>query len=523
MNIGETLAHNARNRPHAEALVFGRRRLTWRQLDAGANRVANVFLALGVEPGDRVAYVLDNGIEFVETFFGLAKIGCIGAPVVPGSAAREITHMANDLGAKFLICQASNAPAVEAAAKNLKTVDDVIGVGEGHPFGLDYARLRATASAGDPGIAVGPDADLAIKYTSGTTGAPKGCLRTHRQLIMVSAINLVHIPAGEGDRATISGPLAAGSALSMLSLYVLAGATIVLLPKFDETELLEIIEREAITIAYANGAVFRRFAFHPDLARFDLSSLRVFSGSSSSPTADMAQGLRNLRAQGSFQGGFFSAFASTEAGGRVTYLSPEDCARGLARPQEEGILQSIGREALLCRVESLDQNMTPLPAGEVGQMAIKSPTVFKGYWNRPEETAKSLRAGWLLTGDLMRKDEAGYCFMAGRLREMIRTGGMNVYPAEIEPLLISYPKIANAALVGLPDEKWGEKVIACVIAEEGCTEAEIVEFCRANLAPHKRPKKIVFLSEFPLNANAKVLKRELREMLARRPELIGEV
>ncbi len=366
-----------------------------------------------------------------------------------------------------------------------------------------------------------PDADLTIKYTSGTTGAPKGCLRTHRQLITVGAINLAHIPTGERDRATISGPLAAGSAMSMLSLYVLAGAAIVLMPKFDATELLRIIEREAITIAYANGPVFQRFAFHPDLARFDLGSLRTFSGSSSSPTADMPRGLANILGQKSFRGSFFSAFASTEAGGRVTYLMPADCRRALDNPADQGILGSIGREALLCRVESVDEDLNPLPAGEVGRLAIRSPTLFKGYWNKPDETARSIRDGWLLTGDLMRKDEAGFCYMAGRLGDMIRTGGMNVYPAEVEPVLITHPKVANAALIGLADEKWGEAVIACVIAAEDCTEGEIMEFCRANLAPHKRPKAVVFMEEFPLNANAKVLKRALRQMIADHPELLG--
>ncbi len=214
---------------------------------------------------------------------------------------------------------------------------------------------------------------------------------------------------------TISGPLAAGSALSMLALYVLAGATMVLLPKFDETDLLGTIGWEAVTVAYANGAVFRRFAFHADLERFDLSSLRVFSGSSSSPTANLPQGLRNIRDQGSFHRHFSSAFASTEAGGRISYLMPEDCRRALANPEDEILLQSIGREALHCRVESLDEDLHPMPRGEVGRMAIKSPTLFKGYWNKPEDTAKAIQDGWLLTGDLMRKDEAGFCFMAGRL------------------------------------------------------------------------------------------------------------
>ncbi len=511
MLAGESLAFHARNNPHGEALLFGDRRLTWRDLNAGANRLANALLGLGLEPGERVVYVLNNCVEFVEIFYGLAKMGGIGAPVLPLSVGREIAHVANDLGAKFIICEASQASAVGQAENNLDTVLDIIGVGEGHPFGLDYARLVGKASSQEPNIKVDPDSVLTIKYTSGTTGVPKGCMRTHRQLLMAATGTLFQIPHYDTDRASIATMMAAGSALSQLIMYVLRGLSMVMLPKFDATRLLEAIERERITVTFAGLTPFERFTFHPHLESFDLSSLRLFSGSS--PSGDTRAGLLNLSQQKSFTGEFYAGYGSSEAGGRVTYLLPADCARGLGDPACGHILNSLGREARFCRVECLDEDMIPVPTGEVGEMAVRTPMLFEGYWNRPEDTAKCFRDGWLMTGDLMRKDEDGYCYLSGRSMDMIKSGGINVYPAEVESVLVSHEKIREAAVIGLPDREWGEIVIACVVRNGDCTEGEILEFCRAGLAPHKRPKSISFVDELPRNAIGKIVKKELKRRL----------
>ena len=208
MLIGDALAFNARNTPDRLALVFEDRRLNWRELNAGANRLANALTKLGLRTGDRVVYIMDNCVEFLEVFYGLAKLGIVGAPVMTSSVGREIAYVARDLGARLIICQASAGAAVQDAAPAMPGVAEVIGVGAGHPFGLDYETLTRAASDEEPEAGLTPDHDLTVKYTSGTTGEPKGCLRTHRQLLAANVGNLFEVPHFPTDKFAIASPLA---------------------------------------------------------------------------------------------------------------------------------------------------------------------------------------------------------------------------------------------------------------------------------------------------------------------------
>jgi acyl-CoA synthetase (AMP-forming)/AMP-acid ligase II len=512
MLIGDALAFNARNAPDKPALVFEDRRLDWRALNAGANRFANTLTKLGLRMGDRVVYVMDNSVEFLEVFYGLAKLGIVGAPVMTSSVAKEIAYVARDLGARLVICQASAAAAVQEAAPLMPGVAEVIGFGPGHPFGLDYETLTRSASDAEPDVELSPDHDLTVKYTSGTTGEPKGCLRTHRQLLAANVGNLFEVPHFPTDKFAIASPLAAGIGLSLVSMHILAGHPIVMLRKFDATAVLETYVREKITIGHASFTIFKRVTSHPDLNSYDLSALRLFSGTGSTG-GETRDGLLRLRQNPTFKGRFYTGFGATEAGGRVTYLLPDDCDMALADPDKMYLLESLGREARMCNIAALDDKMKRVPDGEVGMMAIKAPCVFKGYWNRPEESKKAFRDGWLMTGDLLCRDKDGFLTLAGRMADMIKTGGVNVYPAEIEPVLMANENVALAAVIGMPDPEWGEKVVACVVRKHDCTEADILEYCKGRLAPYKRPKAVVFFDSLPETATGKVVKSELKKTL----------
>ncbi|MFM9969623.1 MAG: class I adenylate-forming enzyme family protein [Burkholderiales bacterium] len=514
MLIGDTLTANAKARPDATALIFGERRLTWRELNAGANRVSNAMLKLGARPGDRVVYPLENGVEFVEIFYGLAKIGVIGAPVMANSVGVEIAHTINDLGARFVICGEVAQSALAGIQQPLASLENIIGIGK-HQFAGDYSKIVANSKESEPEIKAPWDRDdnsyLSVKYTSGTTGTPKGCIKTHRQLLSCCEINLYHLPFGVSDVASIGGPMAAGANLSLLALYVLSGSTIVLLPRFDATQLLQSIQQHRISIVHASQSTFTRFTGHTDLGKYDLSSVRYYSGSS--PVGGNQDGMARLRANKTFTARFFCAFASTEAGGRITYLLPDEIDAASAPGGRAEILESVGRAAHRCQVESMDEAMRPMPPGEIGLMAVKAPQVFAGYWNQPEQTREAFRDGWFLTGDLLKKDAEGYLYLSGRSRDVVRTGGINVYPAEIEPVLRAHPKVKAAAVIGVPHADWGEMVVACVVADPTCTEVEIIDYCRERLAPYKRPKAVQFVAAFPENQVGKVLKRELREQI----------
>jgi len=505
--IGETLAHQARVQPDREALKVGARSLTWRELDEGANCVANVLLGLGARPGDRVMMMLGNSIEFVEIYYGLAKIGCISAPVMPRSVAGEVQFICDNLRARFIIAEADSAPIVRELDGKLKSVEHRIGVGAGHGLAQDYEGLKAAASAVDPGIPVAADDILTTKFTSGTTGMPKGCLRSHRNFIMAAAVLMMEIPLYGNDSAVIANPLAAGMAVSQLTMFVLKGIRTVMEERFDPAEYLAIVEREKPTLLYMMDTMVRRCFPLPQFAATDFSSVRLYHGAASRDVIDM------LRAQPSFRAGFSFGYASSEAGGLVTFRLPAHYALALDQPETYGyLIDSAGTEAPLTRIACLDDELKPVPRGEIGELAVSGPSVFRGYWERPEETEKVLRQGWLLTGDLACQDADGFVFIRGRKRDMIKTGGVNVYPAEVEPVLEAHPGVVEAAVVGVPDQEWGEKVVAFVIARSPVGAPELIDFCRDKLAAWKRPKQIVFVDAFPMRAG-KVVKRDLIRML----------
>jgi acyl-CoA synthetase (AMP-forming)/AMP-acid ligase II len=338
-------------------------------------------------------------------------------------------------------------------------------------------------------------------------------MRTHRQHLSNVLNILAHVPHYDDDRATVSSPLSAGFAISMLAIYACRGIPTFLLPKFDLVDLLETIERERITIAYAIGATFDQFAQYPRLGDFDLSSLRRFTGSSA--IQNSREGMRRMRALDTFRAGFFNAYGSSEAGGYVTFHQADELEQAMLDDAYAHRLESLGREAQFSFIDCLGEDMNPVPAGEVGEMVVRCPSIFSGYWNLPGETAEVLKKGRLYTGDLISKDGDGFIYYRGRKRDMIKSGGLSVYPAEVERVLANHQDISQVAVIGVPDARWGEKVVAYVVAnmEDGVpvTESEILEYSAARLAGHKRPKEVVLLDDLPKNAAGKVVKRELRE------------
>ncbi len=516
MLIGDMLTSNARRMPHAEALIFGERRLTWADLNRRANRIANALRALGVGSGDRVAYMLQNSIEQVDLFFATAKLEAINVRIMPRSVGREIQFILDDVGAKLMIAAETHAPLISGMDKDVPSLQALIGLGGDHGLAEDYETLLEGASDKEPDETVAPDSAFGITYTSGTTGFPKGCVRTHRQYLTNVNLYLAQIPHYDWDRAAVAAPLAAGFALHMLSVHTCRGIPTFLLPKFDVGELMAAIEREKITIAQSVSSTFAQFARHPEIEKFDFSSLRQFYFSTLGTGA--WDDLQRLRALPSFNAKFVKAYGSSETGGFAAHFHPDEMEMALSDPRYAHRVESVGREAPFTCVQAVDDDLNPLPDGQVGTMTVRSPSILSGYWNRPGETAEVLRDGMLITGDLMEKDEDGFIYLRGRKRDMIKSGGISVYPAEIEAVLDRHEKIQEVAVISLPDERWGEKVVACVVVREAVTGEEIIAYAGQYLAGFKKPKMVVFLDELPKNPSEKILKNDLRQMLAGTPE-----
>jgi acyl-CoA synthetase (AMP-forming)/AMP-acid ligase II len=514
MLIGDMVTNNAGRIPDREALIWEEERLTWAGLNDRVNRLANGLLGLGVQPGSRVAFLLNNCKESLELYYAIAKIGCVSAPIMPRSVGREIAYIVENIAAAALIVGSPHAALVKDVAAELKSVNTLVGVGKGHPFNHDYDELVARSPNTEPRVNVDPESIYAIFHTSGTTGNPKGCMMRHSSKMVSNLCLLAHLPFRDDDRALIFTPLNLSLAADMLHTFVLRGIPTVLLPKYDEVEVLETIQRERVSISFIPESTFDRLVMLPTLDRYDLSSLRYVWATSA--TRDAREGIRRLRKVKSFRGQFWNAYGSTETGGTVTFCSPDEIDRALEDPNYSQIFKSIGPESMLTRIDCADDEGNPLPNGQIGEMVIRSPGLFAGYWNQPEQTRAVLRGGRFFTGDLARKDERGFVYLEGRKKDMIKSGGINVYPAEIEQVIRAYPKVEEVAVVGLRDEHWGEKVVACVVPKSPCTEEELLTYCANNLAGFKRPKSVVFLDSLPTDKMGKILKRELREQLTKK-------
>lgn len=511
MLIGKLVRDTARRIPDREAIVWNAQRITWRELNTSVNQLANGLLACGVQPGDRVAFILGNTPDIVRLYYAIAKIGCISVPIMPRSVAREIVHIVSDVGATAVIAAADQSPAVLEALPQLPTVRVVVGVGAGHSLQHDMGAVIAGGHQAEPNVEVSPESTYAVQYTSGTTGAPKGCMLSHRNKVLSRMSMLTHVSYTENDRALLFMPLTASLGADMLHTHVLCGATTVLMQRFDEAEMLRLIEAERITVLYALESTFDRLMAHERLRSTDWSSLRYFFATSA--TRDLRPGVTQLKQVKSFQAKFWNAYGCTEGGGWLTFLGPQEIDAAALRRDASEIYRSIGRECLLALVDCVASDGKSVSTGEVGEMVLGAPWLFCGYWGLPEKTSEVLRNGRYFTGDLARKDANGYVFLEGRMKDMIKTGGLNVYPAEVELVLKAHPKVKEVAVVGVPDSEWGEKVVACVIRAGQCEEGELIEYCRRELAGYKSPKSIVFMQDFPRDVVGKILKRELRALL----------
>lgn len=501
MVMGETLAHHARNTPEELALVFGDHRLTWRELDERANRVGNALREHGAEPGDAALLLLENSVEFVTWYYGLAKIGGVSAPLMPNIVAREAGDIVESLEPAFVVASGDGIALAEAIEDRVPADTHTVGVGEESDLEFDHATFVDSASTEAPDVDVALEDRFTIKFTSGTTGSPKGCVRTHRNFVMAASIALLELPIEADDVGLLVTPLAAGFAVSMLTVFVLRGTTTVLLPEFDSGAYLAAIEREGVTLGTAMEPLLERLFDDPGYENADLGNLRLLHGVGSPEMA------AKLQAHETFDADFTAGYASSEAGGLVTFKMPEDFESEFKA--ETGEFGSLGKEGMLTRVACLDEDYELTPPGEAGQIAVRGPTVFQEYWNRPEKTAEVFENGWYLTGDVGYKDEAGYLYLLGREDDRIESGGMSVYPAEIGRILEARDDVRNVAVVGVPDPEWNERIVACVVPA-GETDAETLEaYCREELAAYKRPKQFVFMDSIPKTDVGKIRREEL--------------
>ncbi|GIH13910.1 class I adenylate-forming enzyme family protein [Rugosimonospora africana] len=516
LRVGDLVVRNAARMPDAVAVIDPGGTLSWRQLDRGANRLASGLLAAGLSRGDRVATVIHNSAAAVEMLFALAKAGLIGVPINYGLTLSEVRQLLADSDPRCVVVDAEYATGefvdTVAAALPAKPPTMVLRNGEVVPDGwLDYDDVRLRGRDDFDSAGVSADDIRTIRYTSGTTAVPKGCMGTHRQILASIANYFLQVPAPDSGPFLQLLPLFSGAGIWMSFAAAYQGVATVIQPSFDAAEALRSIEATGAAHTLAVPTMVSRLTeeFAGGGYRIDSFKLLGYTGAPMPPKV-IRRAMEILPCE------FYQGFGGGEIGGLVSFLLPEDHAAALADERMAERLRSAGRPARYAEVRIRAIDGTVLGRTEVGEITVRSPSNFSGYWNRPEETAHTVRGDWVYTGDMGYFDEAGYLYAVDRAKDMVITGGNNVSPAEVEAVLMEHPDIAAASVIGLPDEEWGEAVTAVVVARTGASpgQEEILRHARAHLAGYKTPKSVKFVDALPLNSAGKVLKRALRERFA---------
>jgi acyl-CoA synthetase (AMP-forming)/AMP-acid ligase II len=518
MLLSDVPALAAHHAPETLAVRFQDRTLSYRELRDRCWRLSNALAKVG-QPGDRVAMLAENCPEYVECYYGVPGASMALTLLNYRLSARELTYIIGNAEPRILVVEPKYLPTIRQIRAEIPSVERILLIGAEAAEGCErYDDFVATGEASEPRRRPA-ESDLCwLLYTSGTTGLPKGAMLSHKNLMAAVLNSMCAWEAAPDEVCMFTFPQfhVAGYVMPM---YHLRGWPVVLLRSFDPQTLLGNVETFGVTNTAMAPTMIAMLLEDPGTDRFDLSSLkRIGYGASSMP----AEVLRKARVRWP-QVGFSTGFGMTELAGNVMFMSPADHNRAA----DEGlpILRSVGRQMPLARVRVVDDDGADAPPNTPGEIVVKGDQVLSGYWRNPEATAASFVDGWFRSGDVGQWDDDGYLYIVDRKKDMILTGGENVYPREVEEILYEHPAVVEAAVLGAPDPTWGEKVVAvvCVRSGEPVSGAELVAFCRERIASYKKPRHVVFIDALPRNASGKVLKRELRERIAAGELELGEL
>jgi fatty-acyl-CoA synthase len=503
-SVADITRIHAQDRPDAVALDFNDRITTYAQLDERANRVAQGLIAAGCGPGARVGYIGKNVDRYFEVLLGAVKAKAAIVGVNWRLAVPEIAYILNDAGCEIIFVGKDFYSTIEKVLIECPKLKAVIAMDGGHELWSDYEGWRDAQSNKDPMLPIAPGDDVIQLYTSGTTGHPKGVQLTHANYLSIFHC-LGDMPLGAyepHDNVLIAMPCFHVAGVNIGLLVLAQGAHGIVLRDIDPAEILRLIEVKKIGHAFLVPAVILFLLQHPKAKTTDFSSMKNISYGASPISDEVLLGAQKL-----FGCEFLQVYGLTETTGGGTFLAPQD------HDPARGKLRSCGKPAPGHEIRVVDDQGQTVPQGEVGEIVMKAPNVMKGYWNNSGATKSAVKEQWFHTGDAGFFDADGYLYIHDRVKDMIVSGGENIYPAEVENALFGHPAIADVAVIGVPDDKWGEAVKAIVVQKPGieATPAEIIAWARDRIAGYKLPKSVDFVATIPRNPSGKVLRRELRK------------
>lgn len=498
--VGELIKRASHKDPDHDGYVFGNERMTHLQMDRKATQFAGWLQEQGIQINDKVGFILKNSIVFPEVLFGVALSGGVGVPINFRLTADEVQYIVNNSDSRLLIIDEEFTEMVHSIREHIPNVEKVIVVSQNpaHNF-IPYESIFERVSPYQPSHLVDNDAAM-IVYTSGTTGRPKGAVLTHKNICLLG-LNLMYESKAERYQCQLAAvPLFHIAGISILVRNCLVSGTLIIHREYNPMAVLETVQKEKITTLALVPAMWNFLFQVPTIDNYDLSSVTSCTTGAAICPLELKKRILKYFSNASL----VDTFGQTETTSSATLLHGEDTLRKTT---------SVGKPTINVEVRIVDEEMNDVPVGEVGEIVYRGPTVMKEYYKNPEATAEAFKGGWFHSGDLVRMDNEGFIYVVDRKKDMIISGGENIYPAEIEEVLYAHPDILECAIIGVPDEEWGESVKAFIVLKPGTniSAEDIIAHCTQQLASYKKPKEIEFIEVLPRNASGKILKQVLRK------------
>ncbi|PIC62780.1 acyl-CoA synthetase [Sporosarcina sp. P13] len=502
--IGELLKQASHKTPNKESFVYEEERLTYKQMDDRATHLAGWLQSKGIKKNDKVGFILKNGLPFVEVFFGVSMSGGVGVPINFRLAANELEYIINNSDSKILIIDNEFAEVINSIRNKIPKVEAIIIVNNSSAIDncITYSSIFGEASIYTPCEDLTDNDPGMIVYTSGTTGKPKGAVLTHKNLCINRLLVIWETKTPLYAKQLIIPPLFHVAAMAGLIKNCLINGTAVIQRNFDPEDTLLTIEKEKINSLMLVPAMWNSILQVSNLERYDLSSVIECSSGGAVCPLELKKKIMSTFKNASYN----ESLGQTEMSPAATSLNNLDVIRKT---------KSVGKPILGVEARIVDENMNDVPVGEVGEIVYRGPSVMKEYYNNPEGTKEAFKGGWFHSGDIVRADEEGFIYIVDRKKDMLISGGENIYPIEIEEVLHAHPSILECAIVGVPDINWGESVKAFIVLRHGkeLSAEEVIEYCTEHLASYKKPKFVEFVDQLPRNASGKIMKQVLRECL----------
>lgn len=498
------LRRSAAKFPNKEAIVSKEGRLTYSQWDRHSNQRAHALASLGIKKGDHVATLFLNGRDVLETYLALLKLGAVLVPLNVRMTPSELEYLVRHSESRYVVHGPQFRDVIQKIKASLPQVEAWVGCEVADGSVPDLNQLMMEQGGEDPMVDVGEDDLASILYTAGTTGKPKGVMLSHRNCVW-AGINLAQDSTfARHYRVLLVFPLFHAAAFSLVNVSLYLGCTLVCMPEFNPKAVMDLMVEERISKMAFPPTVWNFILQLPNLDRYDTTSVESISSGAEVMPLETKRKLMKLFPHAKLG----ETYGMTETAATITTLDPKYITEKIA---------CVGEAFTNMEIRVVDEEDRDVPQGQVGEVLARGPNIMQGYFQDPAETAQALRGGWLHTGDLGRLDEEGFLYLVDRKKEMIISGGENIYPREVEEVLYTHPDISEAAVVGLPDSIWGERVHAVVCLKPGkvLSEGEVIAFCSGRLAGYKKPKSVEFVAKLPRSPSGKVLKRLLREKVTK--------